>query len=475
MSHPFTTVPVMGKNNKARRAAKARARRRQGGQRSGDGRRRSVHDAPLFTEDELVAGLIDLAPARLAVGDERWVEQTVDRLVTCDHRLVRRACEAELRRAVGAAWKGGWQPVELVRQGRRVAGATGETMLTAAVLVDHRLSRLPVDDRWQQQIDVLSAATDLPDAPDGHWLAGWTERSGTDLGRTLTLVIRMLAALRQLPRIDELIPPPGASAHPAPLHHTDLGDAERRVIEQVRNLLAKAESSEFDAEAEAFTGKAQELLTRHAIDAALLSEASGEFDADVPVTVRVPIDDPYADAKSLLLQIVADANRCRAVFHVHTAMTSLIGFPSDVAATELLHASLLVQARASLAAAARHAAPGARTRSRSYRSAFLVAYANRIGQRLEEINRYLVADAESGSRSVLPALRSRTDRVDDVVDARYPDLQQSPVRTGWDAAGWAGGRLAADEAQLSFADLTDADAPVERRPEADPLEIRAAS
>jgi hypothetical protein len=131
----------------------------------------------------------------------------------------------------------------------------------------------------------------------------------------------------------------------------------------------------------------------------------------------------------------------------------VLGFPADLAATELLFTSLLVQGQAALAVAGRSAPPGARTRSRSYRSAFLVAYANRIGQRLAEINDHLVTDV--GGSSALPVLRSREAAVDDAVAARFPELTSSAVRAGYDTAGWAGGRLAADRARLNLADLAD--------------------
>ena len=47
------------------------------------------------------------------------------------------------------------------------------------------------------------------------------------------------------------------------------------VLHKVRALLAKAEATPFDAEAEAFTSKAQELIARYRIDDALLSARRG--------------------------------------------------------------------------------------------------------------------------------------------------------------------------------------------------------
>ena len=55
--------------------------------------------------------------------------------------------------------------------------------------------------------------------------------------------------------------------------------------------------------------------------------------------------------------------------------------------------------------AATSAPPGARARSRSFRTAFLTAYAHRVAERLAEINAYVVADVEAETgRSILPVL-----------------------------------------------------------------------
>lgn len=46
--------------------------------------------------------------------------------------------------------------------------------------------------------------------------------------------------------------------------------------------------------------------------------------------------------------------------------------------------------------------------------------------------------------------------MDDAVTERFGELVSSRVRGGYDAAGWSGGRLAADNAQLAFGNVTAA-------------------
>jgi hypothetical protein len=219
------------------------------------------------------------------------------------------------------------------------------------------------------------------------------------------------------------------------------------LLARIRQLLAKAESTTFEAEALAFTAKAQELMTRHAIDVAMLH---GAHPRDEPIVVLVTLDAPYVDAKALLLQVVAEAGRCRAVQHVGASASSVVGFPDDVAATELLFTSLLVQAQTALTEVARHAPAGTNPRSRRYRSAFLRGYAHRIGQRLREVNDAVYAEvgAERG-RAFLPALRSREEEVEDHFAATFPGVTRSRPGRGVDLQGWAGGTTAADRAHLT--------------------------
>lgn len=78
--------------------------------------------------------------------------------------------------------------------------------------------------------------------------------------------VELAAALSALPRLPQILPPPGAARADAPR----TSRVDPRVLGRVRGLLAKAESTSFAAEAEALSAKAQELMTRHAIERAVL-------------------------------------------------------------------------------------------------------------------------------------------------------------------------------------------------------------
>ena len=283
---------------------------------------------------------------------------------------------------------------------------------------------------------------DLPSVVSG---SGWL----TD--EHLRPALSLIAVLAGLGPIQILIPPPGVSATDASIINLTT-KTDDPMLNRVRALLAQAESTNFEAEAETFTAKAQELMTRHAIDMAMV--AAGTQRSERPGTIRIPIDEPYINAKWILLSVVASSSRCRSVFQKHFALGTVVGFDTDLDATETLFTSLLVQAQIAMQAASAAAPRGAAARTRSFRSSFLMAYAYRVGERLEEINAHVVAEAEAETgRSILPVLAARSSAVDARVTEIFPKLGTMRSRAGLDPEGWASGRMAADRAKLNSGDL----------------------
>src|SRR5690606_7958939 len=130
---------------------------------------------------------------------------------------------------------------------------------------------------------------------------------------------------------------------------------------------------------------------------------------------RVPVDAPYADAKSVLLSVVAQANRSRAVFLSGLDMSTVAGHADDLRLVELMFTSLLVQAQNALSHAARATDLGRAARSQSFRSSFFLSFAHRIEERLTSVNDDLVA----GSRDALPVLLAREEAVKELIDERF--------------------------------------------------------
>jgi hypothetical protein len=111
------------------------------------------------------------------------------------------------------------------------------------------------------------------------------------------------------------------------------------------------------------------------------------------------------------VNVVAHANRCRAVFYPDPGFVGLVGDSLDLEITELLSTSLLVQATKAMVV--EKTLP---SRVKSYRQAFLVAYAARIGERLR-------AAVPAEEKALVPVLAERSA----VVDTLFKTLFQNTV------------------------------------------------
>ncbi|MEO5876499.1 MAG: DUF2786 domain-containing protein [Streptosporangiaceae bacterium] len=219
---------------------------------------------------------------------------------------------------------------------------------------------------------------------------------------------------------------------------------DQRMLQKIRALLAKAESTDYPEEAEALSTRAQELMARHSIDRALLDAAAGSRES--PAGRRVPVASPYEMPKATLLHVVAEANRCRSVWHRDLGASTVFGFPADLEAVEMMYTSLLVQATgAMLRSGSRHDEYG-RSRTRSFRQSFLSAYAGRIGERLRAATRAAVEEASAGT-GLLPVLATRDKAVEQAVTEVFPRLRRF-ANSVTNRDGYEAGRAAADRAAL---------------------------
>ena len=436
----------MGTKNKQRRREKAKqradeARRRASRASSGWGPEARPRDADPSAQirDALwtVSGLRPGEPC-----------EAMYILETTDWRIIAPEAERQIEALVARFWSHGWQPAELARHARRREPRLG-LIVASAIAADHfRRDRSTLHPHWAAQADEIAGGFAGP-----GWLTELTVAEGW-LRAALLLVIQALELLVNAGPIPTILPPPGSDPDTWD-RNDEVAATDNPVLAKVRALLAQAESTTFEAEAETFMAKAQELIVRHAIDAALLWSKSTRTTR--PVTIRLPIDDPYVDQKSLLLHIVAENSQCRAVLHPDYALMSLVGFASDVAAAEMLYTSLLVQSQAAMQAEVGNAPPGARVRGRSFRSSFLQAYAHRIGRRLSEITQNVHDTVESEHAalpaadvtSLLPALVARKEALDAEVVELFGETRRQPFKRTYDALGWVRGDLAGERAELN--------------------------
>ena len=268
---------------------------------------------------------------------------------------------------------------------------------------------------------------------------------GASLVEIWTDLVQLLVLLAALPALEQLVPPPSAWAQhrPQPPGRGWAGAQPR--TQPIRTLLAKAEATEFAAEAETFTAKAQDLMTRHAIDEALLRAREARSRSGAYVCTSTT----RTREKVSLLNQVARANRCRAVWNKPLGLVTVLGTPVDVDQVEMLFTSLLIQATRAMAEGGTRRA-GSFDRSASFRRSFLMAYAVRIGERLTETS---TAAAESYGAELVPLLQRQTEAVQEEFDRLFPKTRSA--RAGrYNAVGWEAGREAADRAHLTAGRLT---------------------
>lgn len=375
------------------------------------------------------------------LGDVGALEVLLERLLARERAVVAAEVAAALEAQVAHGWESGWQPADVVRSVGRAVGREG-TALLRAVIAAEAAGYAELGARaapgWMRQLELVGAAPSPGSAQPAPLV------SGADWRATLLVAVHLMAVLLRLPGLPRLTDPPSVWREGGVVHGGALPDG---VLDKVRALLAKAESTTFEAEADTFTAKAQELMARHRIDRALL-DAGRPDGAEAPIGRRIEVADPYADAKAALLGGIADANGCRSVWSKGLGFATVFGFAGELAAVEELYTSLLVQAAGALRREGAKHDPSGRSRTKRFRRSFLVAFAVRISDRLRATVDTAVeaAGAEVGT-ALVPLLAERDARTGEAVEEAFPTVATfSPSAT--DREGWYAGTAFGDRADL---------------------------
>jgi hypothetical protein len=399
--------------------------------------------------DEEILRMLPIAAAAIEV-NERLADQHLAQLGQYDERdqaQVDRCVQRLLEGLIRAAWERGWAPADVLQHSRRKLDAAIEPLLLAVIASEHRVYRdSTIDPRWLDQLSDLGV--DRPFAE--LQLTTWA--SEQRLGRYLTLhnALALAGFLQKLPPLARLYPLPGAAV-PQRSAGGSAGQrsaANGKMLPRIRALLAKAEATDFPDEAEALSAKAQELMAKFSLDRALVDADPDHQLDDDSAARRIWVETPYVSAKAQLVGAVASANNCRTVSMDQLAVVTIVGAELDLQLAELLSTSLLVQANRAMLAAGKHFGHRGESRTRSFRQSFLMAYAQRIGERLQATTEATrAAVPEQDADRLLPVLSKREEQVEALFVKLFPAtvLRRTRVSNG---AGWAAGLSAADLAQL---------------------------
>lgn len=336
------------------------------------------------------------------------------------------AAEAQLATAIDQAWTRNWLSSELVTTQRRTDVRLGLGVLRAGLRAARRRHPAARDDRWVT--DHEHATADAANGLDSLVRSGHDERG-------------VIAEARRCATLVSLLP---ATVDVTTRRTAQVATgADERMLERVRALLAKAEATTFDGEADAFTSKAHQLMAKHSIAHAMLVDPEGAAAA----AMRIWHERPYVSAKSTLLARVAHGLGCRVVVHSGLECSTVFGMGPDLDAVEVLYTSLLLQAAAELRLVEARGEDD-RARRRSFRNAFHMGFADRIGLRLDEVRLAAQAEASGDEPGVLPVLVRRDERVDEALQAAFPQLGRARSRSVSNGAGYAAGGVAGSRADI---------------------------
>lgn len=196
--------------------------------------------------------------------------------------------------------------------------------------------------------------------------------------------------------------------------------------DKIAKLLAKAESTTPE-EADALIAKAQELMTKYAIDQQLIDALrAGKDAAEEIIEVVVEYAGTYRHATFRLAHAVALANNCQTFVDDDTrnrvARLHVIGFEGDVERTRILDASLQIQMHRALNEWAPDAtAHLGRNEKFAARRQFMFSFTQAVRVRLAAgvAAGEKAAKKEHGEKSVELVLRSRKDNVQSWMDEQY--------------------------------------------------------
>lgn len=190
------------------------------------------------------------------------------------------------------------------------------------------------------------------------------------------------------------------------------------LIEQIVKLLAKANGTTNEHEADAFYKKAQSLMVQHAIDEEEVKRAGGKAkDEIVERTVYIRRNGTFRHPQADLLGSISYIFNCRTFFRDFGSKIPyiIVGFDTDAQFVEILFESIRTQSwRACLADTRDEGGPNKVPPSRN--RSFLEGYYGRVVARLNE--RHRKVDESHGTGTSL-ALRDRGKQVGKYLKDKY--------------------------------------------------------
>ncbi|ATI18929.1 hypothetical protein SEA_JANUS_66 [Streptomyces phage Janus] len=221
-------------------------------------------------------------------------------------------------------------------------------------------------------------------------------------------------------------------------------------LAKIKALLAKAEDpAASPEEAEAYFGRAADLMAKYGIDQALLAESQPRTDK---ITNRAfDIEGKYVPDRASLLFAITHALGAQNVYWNHTdhmtrkryRTVRVYAHESTLDRIELLFASLQLQALNGVA----KARPEWGESTTSYRKSWLAGFASSVRRRLEQAQETAVQESEQQGVGAELVLVKREEAVQRFFKQAHPKVKTAAPRR-LSGSGWGDGRAAGDRADL---------------------------
>lgn len=286
----------------------------------------------------------------------------------------------------------------------------------------------------------------IPEQLLDHWFSD--TRPGKVTSISVVSLEKIVNRLPLLPPLQDWTLLTGGHLHDSDMDFLDsLTPKQQKAHEKIRSLLRKAESTNFEMEAEALIEKAESLRQQYRLEELLAGSYSDSPTRDAVVSTRVRFHSPWVKYQMRLLGVIARANSCEALLLTESGIATIFGTSDDVAHVVDLFTSLNRQREHFMRSSAGARTAQERRETSSYRRSFMISYATRIGSLLHRAAEDVLDDlgdtAPSAAEEILPVLRERSERVHQTMGMIFPHTRTMSVtannalgyRDGYDAAG----------------------------------------
>lgn len=228
---------------------------------------------------------------------------------------------------------------------------------------------------------------------------------------------------------------------------------QESIAETIAKLLNKAEGTDNQHEAEAFSEAAERLMIKHAIDAAAVraKQTGASVKPEEIIEVEHRFRGIFASAHKHLALALGHALGFQMYQRKVTPGEQMfwVGYESEIKEAQVLLTSLMAQAKRLEARATRNETFWDKSERYRFRRSFLDAFAAAVGDRVKATRQSVIDEVSSTDDSLLPAIRNRNEVLARQFYILHPNLGKGRARKQKNSyAGMGAGAAAASQADI---------------------------